>query len=203
MEEHLHHLLDDHPDYAKRAARTRCTNDGIRTPNGVWEHLRQSYRSSAFPLYYEKAKYSNFVSEAVQDIYCAITGKSLEVDEQKRATRGTVIADTVFELNNEIKILWEDKAPKVFDKIIGDFIDEARAHGSVITPFLDPQSSRPSSTKQSETKQSSSKQSPSKQPSPKASPKRPSSKQSSSKKSSTTYSNFEAIIGKVRLVLAL
>jgi len=209
MEDHLRHLLDDH--YAKQAARTRFTKDGIRTPNGVWENLRQSYRRSPFPLYYEKAKYGIFVANAVHDIFCALTGKGLALDEQKRATHGTVIADSVFELNHEIKILWEDKAPKVFDKIIGDFIDEARAHGSVITPYLHPRPFKPSSTKQpspkqSPSKQSSPKQSSSKQSSPKqssskqASSKQSLSKQSSDTRSSTTYKNYEAILGKVRLV---
>jgi hypothetical protein len=60
------------------------------------------------------------------------------LDEKKRATRGTVIIDTVYELDDEIKILWEDKSPKVFDKIFGDFIDEARAHAEKTIPFIHP-----------------------------------------------------------------
>jgi len=193
MEDHLRHLLDEH--YAKPAARTRFTKYGTRiTPNDVWNNLRMSYLHSPFPLNYEQAKYTSIVAHAVHDIYWALTAKRLSTTEQQRATRGTVIADSVFELNHEIKILWEDKAPKVFDKIIGDLIDEARAHGSVTTPYLQP--FEPSSTKRSSTKRSSPKQSSTKQSSSKQSP----SKQSSSKRSSTTYNTHEAILGKVRLV---
>ena len=77
-------------------------------------------------------------------------------------------------------LLWKDRAPKVFDMVIGGFIDEATAHGSVMTRYLYPQ---PSSTKRASTKRTSSK--------------KLLSKSSSDMQSSTTYNIYEAILGKV------
>jgi hypothetical protein len=68
--------------------------------------------------------------------------------------------------------------PKVFDKVVGDFINEAKAHGLVITPYLHPPSTKPLSTEQLSSK-----------------------RRSSTKKLSTTYKGYSATLGKVRPVV--
>lgn len=96
------------------------------------------------------------VSEMVKHVYFALTGQNVAFNAQERTTYGQVVTDHAYRDQGEIKVLWEDKAPAVFNGFIEPLQEQITAHELV--PGL---SSRPS----------------------------------------VTYGGYEAILGKVRVVV--
>ncbi|KAH9986927.1 hypothetical protein BJV74DRAFT_796692 [Russula compacta] len=68
-------------------------------------------------------------------------GESAGVYAQSRTKRNEVTTDLVYQLEDEIKILWDDKSPKVLDGFIGEPMYQIRAPGLVLNLC-----SKPSST---------------------------------------------------------
>jgi hypothetical protein len=61
---------------------------------------------------------SKHVSDMVRCIYYAPSMTNLEFNRQECMTNGEVMTDHVYCDQDEIKVLWEDKSPTVFNKFI-------------------------------------------------------------------------------------
>jgi hypothetical protein len=59
-------------------------------------------------------------------------------NSQERVGRGVVITGHAYRLDCGIKVLWENKFPKVFDQFVGELADELRTRGSVEELFEQP-----------------------------------------------------------------
>jgi hypothetical protein len=118
MHGHLDQILDNH--FSSEAAGTQFTAfDATFTPRSELAQLRiRCKRKLEFNYENGVGVIAERVSDMVRQVYYALTGTSLEFDGQEPTKYGEVITGHVYRDHDEIKILWEDKAPAVFNKFI-------------------------------------------------------------------------------------
>jgi len=129
MSEHLEILLDRH--YSVQAATTSFTEGYSEslTPKGVFQSLQRNARNVNFRLNYEPGSSSigPYLFSLVQIIYQALTeSPRLSFDTEVHGPGDHVIGDFTYLIDNRITILVENKSPKVFDRFIGQFMEQGR-----------------------------------------------------------------------------
>ena len=107
------------------------------TPDYVLGTLREDCAALDFRINYERdvETIAEYVSRLVESIHYALTEKMPGFTNQQPAHRSVVITDHVYKFDGAIKILWEDKPPKVFDTFVGQLMNEIRARKSGISPY--------------------------------------------------------------------
>ena len=127
MRDHLHQILDAH--FSSEAAGTQFTAFGEAfTPRNELAQLRIRCRRN-LPFNYESGAgvLAEHVAQLVNQIYYALTGTNLDFIVQERTAHSEVVTDRVYRLQDRIKVLWEDKAPAVFDEFIGELQERLTA----------------------------------------------------------------------------
>jgi len=159
MHGHLDQILDMH--FSSEAAGTQFTAfDATFTPRNELGQLRiRCKRKLEFNYESGVGVIAEHVSDMVRHVYYVLSGTNLEFDGQERTTNSEVITDHVYRDQDEIKVLWEEKSPAVFNKFIEQLQQQMMAHESV--PGL------------------------------------------RSQPSSVTFDRYEAILGKVRVVVSV
>ncbi|KAI0249879.1 hypothetical protein BJV78DRAFT_633542 [Lactifluus subvellereus] len=107
------------------------------TPDLVLGILRADCAHRNFRVNYEgdAGVIAGYVFHLVEDVHYALTGKISEFTHQEHTDRSVVVTDHVCKLDGGIKILWEDKSPRVFDAFVGELMNKIREHGSGIIPY--------------------------------------------------------------------
>jgi hypothetical protein len=135
MREHLVTILDQH--YPTEAAGTTFafSSDHTITADFVLGDLGCRCIGWTFNLSHEESTRSvaGALIHQVIVIYGALTGNYLDVRDQDRTSDGSVITDHGFrfELDGGIKILWEDKSSRDFDRLIGELMEQMRDRSTV------------------------------------------------------------------------
>jgi len=130
MQSHLHDILTQH--YANQVARTSFIDKLASrvTPGSALHLIRQNIQTLNFPLNYESGVIADFLSYLVISLHYALTEKELEFRGHVYARQKAVITDHVYQLDDGVKILWENKSPKVFDAFIRKLMEEMRSSQS-------------------------------------------------------------------------
>jgi hypothetical protein len=139
MQVDLNSILDDH--YAVQASGTSVRDpfvaDCFWTPISSLLSLRRACMMHNFRINCQTdAKViTQHVSYLVQNVYFALTDNLPDFTSEEIADRSVVVTDHVYKLNDEIKILWVDQSPIVFDALVGQLVDDIGAHKSGIHPL--------------------------------------------------------------------
>jgi hypothetical protein len=134
MQEHLSSLIDQF--CFDRAARISFTDDKGHTvtPDRVFGIVERQCSHMFFRV--NRDPDSGFIahhlSELVVDIYGALAQDWPRFRNRERSSDNAVITDHCFQLDGGIKILWEDKSPKVFDKFVEELKGQMLTNGSPI-----------------------------------------------------------------------
>jgi hypothetical protein len=140
MHRDLRRIIDE--NCPASANRGQFTKDGLTnpvTPDSLWSSLQDtcegiSVNTSSKPSVTEIA---TFVPFMVRGIYRALTGEQLLAEVQVPTDDDFVITDQAFRvtMEDEVKILWENNSPKVFDNFIRDLMSEIRGSEKGIEPY--------------------------------------------------------------------
>ncbi|KAI0255086.1 hypothetical protein BJV78DRAFT_1279691 [Lactifluus subvellereus] len=117
---------------ADRAAATQFILYGRSyTPDDVLSNLRKECKNITFPVNYESGAESiaGAVSRLVGDIYYALMDELPMFARQQRIEHNTVITDFSYKLDNQVKILWEEKSPRVFDEFVEKLVGQISGRG--------------------------------------------------------------------------
>jgi hypothetical protein len=140
MHRHLRQILDTH--FPSEAARTHFTAFGAKfSPENELAQLRSTcMRTLEFNSQYGASVIAEHVSEMVKRLYYALSGTNVAFDPQVPTKYGEVITDRVYRDQHEIKVLWDDKAPAVFDRFIEPLQEQITTHESVPGLWSEPSS---------------------------------------------------------------
>jgi len=132
MQSHLRDVLAQH--YANQVVGTGFMDDvGFSvTPHGALTQLRAKAHRIDFWLNYKSGVIAESLSDLVANIHYALTGNWLQFQDQVHAKHKAVITDHVYQLDDRVKILWENKSPKVFDAFIERLVEQMRIHQSTL-----------------------------------------------------------------------
>jgi hypothetical protein len=126
MLEHLGAILDQ--SYADQVARTRFTNCRGRnfTPNDCIELLRDhcARQELQFDCEGGSNSFSQHLSDLVYDIYHVLTGQELQYRADQPSPFSQVVSYFSYQVDSGVHILGGVESPKVFNRFIGELIDQ-------------------------------------------------------------------------------
>jgi hypothetical protein len=134
MQEHLSFLIDQFcSDQAVRTSFTDSRGYTI-TADHVFGTLRRHCSDIIFRVNRDpdSGLISRSLSCLVVDIYEALVQDRPQFRDREHSSDNAVITDHRYQLDGRIKILWEDKSPKVFDKFVEELKGQMLTNGSPI-----------------------------------------------------------------------
>jgi hypothetical protein len=134
MQEHLCFLVDQF--CSDQAARTSFTDDSgyTVTADRVFGTLRRRCSGIVFRVNREPEPgvIARHLSDLVLDIYEALVQDRASFIDRQYSSDNAVVTDHSYQLDSQVKILWEDKSPKVFDKFVEELKGQMLTNGSPI-----------------------------------------------------------------------
>jgi hypothetical protein len=134
MQEHLRFLIDQF--CSDQAARISFTDDNgyTVTPDGTFGIIQRQccYIIIRVNRESEPGFIARHLSDLVVDIYEALVQDRPHFRDREHSSDNAVITDHRYQLNGQVKILWEDKSPKVFDKFVEELKGQMSTNGSPI-----------------------------------------------------------------------
>ncbi|KAI9510072.1 hypothetical protein F5148DRAFT_1374703 [Russula earlei] len=127
MWEHLGDIINQ--SYSETAAGTVFLDDEDPiTPQSALQQLRRGCRRTSFFANREASSgaIALNLSYLVEDIYRALTNDMLQFLSQEPSLNRMVITDHSYRLNGEVKILWQDKSPHVFNRFMEELMTQLR-----------------------------------------------------------------------------
>jgi hypothetical protein len=137
MHRDLRRIIDENcPASANSGQFTDDYHTNGVTPDHLWSSLQWTCTGIVVGVNNERSveAIAMDVPPMAHKIYRALTGETLLTDLEVETDDGLLI-DQASIMEDEVKILWENKSPKVFDNFIRDLMDEIRGSEKGIEPY--------------------------------------------------------------------